>query len=133
MRCICHKWSKVMRLKPKEMLQNYVIIFLWNVIYVHFYNWDRLLDLVLVMYNLIKLIIEVSLWTKMFSIFNTHIQHTRFLFNECLFHLCDCTYSNVMYILNCLLIKSKKIFEYFICFESVFMLSCFKFLFKLHF
>ena len=50
------------------------------------------------------------------------------MFNECLFHLCDCTCSNVMYILNCLLIKPKKIFEYFICFWKCFCV--FRVLFK---
>ena len=34
------------------------------------------------------------------------------MFNEWLFHLCDCTCSNVMCILNCLSIKPKRIFEY---------------------
>ena len=47
--------------KPNEKLLRFVIIFLWEVIYVHFYNWDRLLDLVLIVYDLIELIIEVSL------------------------------------------------------------------------
>ena len=47
--------------KPNIKLQRYVIIFLWEVIYVHFYNWDRPLDLVLVVYDLIELIIEASL------------------------------------------------------------------------
>ena len=47
--------------KLNEKFQRYVIIFLWEVIYVHFYNWDRSLDLVLVVYDLIELIIEVSL------------------------------------------------------------------------
>ena len=46
--------------KPNEKFQRYVIIFLWEVIYVHFYNWDRPLDLVLVVYDLIELIIEAS-------------------------------------------------------------------------
>ena len=46
--------------KPNEKLQRYVITFLWEVIYVHFYNWDRPLDLVLVVYDLIELIIEAS-------------------------------------------------------------------------
>ena len=55
------------------------------------------------------------------------------MFNECLFHLCNYTCSNVMCILNCLSIKSKKIFEYFLCFWKCFTLSCFEFLFKLHF
>ena len=121
MRCTILKWSKVMSwLKPKEILQNYVVIFLWEVIFVHFYNWDRPLDLVLVVYHLIELIIEASLWTMDFSIFDSHTQHTRLLFNECLFHLCDCTCSNVMYLLNYLLIKPKNIFEYFLCFWKCF-------------
>ena len=46
--------------KPNDKLQRYVIIFLWEVIYVHFYNWDRPLNLVLVVYDLIELIIETS-------------------------------------------------------------------------
>ena len=107
--------------KPNEKLQRRVIIFLWEVIYSHFYNWDRPLDLVPVVYDLIELIIETSLWTKDYSTFDTHIQHTRVLFNKCLFHLCDCTSSNVMCMLNCLSIKPKKIFEYFICFLKVFL------------
>ena len=48
-------------MKPNEKLQRYVIILLWEVIYVHFYNWDRPLNLVLVVYDLIELIIETSL------------------------------------------------------------------------
>ena len=72
------------------------------------------------MYDLIELIIKTSPWTKDYSTFDTHTQHTRLLFNECLFHLCDCTCSNVMCILNCLSIKPKKIFEYFICFLKCF-------------
>ena len=47
--------------KSNEKFQRYVIIFLWEVIYAHFYNWDRPLDLVLVVYDLIELIIEISL------------------------------------------------------------------------
>ena len=59
--------------KPNEKLLSFVIILLWEVIYVHFYNWDRLLDLVPVVYDLIKLIIEASLWSKDYSTFElTH-------------------------------------------------------------
>ena len=48
------KWSNVMNCKkPNEKLQRYVIILLGEVIYVHFYNWDKPLDLVLVVYDLI--------------------------------------------------------------------------------
>ena len=68
------------------------------------------------MYVLIELIIEVSLWSKDYFTPNIHPQHTRLWFNEWLSHLCDCTCSNVMYMLKYLLIKPKKIFECFICF-----------------
>lgn len=64
--------------KPNEMLLIFVIIFLWEVIYVHFYNWDILLDLVPVVYDLIELIIEVLLWSKDYFTFDTHPQHTSF-------------------------------------------------------
>ena len=47
--------------KPNEKLLCFVIILLWEIIYVHFYNWDSLLDFVLVVYDLIELIIETSL------------------------------------------------------------------------
>ena len=47
--------------KPNEKFLSFVIILLWEVIYVHFYNWDRPLDLVTVVYDLIELIIETSL------------------------------------------------------------------------
>ena len=47
--------------KLNEKFQRYVIILLWEVIYIHFYNWDRPLDLVLVVYDLIELITETSL------------------------------------------------------------------------
>ena len=63
--------------KPNEKLLRFVIIFLWEVIYAHFYNWDSPLDLVLVVYDLIELIIETSLWSKDYSTFDTHPQHTR--------------------------------------------------------
>ena len=106
--------------KPNEKLLRCVIIFLWEIIYVHFYNWDRPLDLIPVLYDLIELIIEASLWTKDYSTFDTHSQHIRLLFNKCLFYLCDCTWSNVMCMLNCLPIKPKNIFEYFICFLKCF-------------
>ena len=103
---------------------------MWEVIYVHFYNWDRPLDLLPVVYDLIELIIETSFWTKDYSTFDTHTQHIRLLFNECLFHLCDCTWSNVMCILKCLSIKPKNIFKYFICFLKCFYAFVFWFFLK---
>ena len=63
--------------KPNEKLLSFVIIFLWEVIYAHFYNWDCPLDFVPVVYNLIELIIEASLLFKDYSTFDTHTQHTR--------------------------------------------------------
>ena len=67
--------------KPNEKLLSFVIIILWKVIYVHFYNWDRLHDLVPVVYDLIEYIIEASFWSKDYSTFDTHPQHTRLWFN----------------------------------------------------
>ena len=119
--------------KPNEKLLSFVIILLWEVIYAHFYNWDNLLDFVSVVYDLIELIIETSLWSKEFFTPDTHPQHTRFWFNECLSHLCDCTCSNVMCMLKYLLIKSKKIFECFICFWNWFYTFVSYVLFKMHF
>ena len=50
------------------------------------------------------------------------------MFNECLIHLCDCTWLNVLYILNHMLIKHKNIFEYFYLFlGSFFFFFFFKF------
>ena len=118
--------------KPNEKLLSCVII-LWEVTYDHFYNWDRLLDFVSVVYDLIELIIEASLWSKDYSTLDTRPQHTRLWFNECLSHLCDCTWSNVMCMLKYLLIKPKKIFECFICFLKWFYTFVSYVLFKMHF
>ena len=54
------------------------------------------------------------------------------MFNECLFHLCDCTCSNVMCILNCLSIKPKSIFlSIFYMFLIFYTFVCLEFLFKI--
>ena len=47
--------------KPNEKLLSFVTILLWEVIYVHLYNWDCPLDFVPAVYDLIELIIEASL------------------------------------------------------------------------
>ena len=120
MRCIVQKWSNAMYCKEAKWKASKFCNHLWEVIYVHFNNWDRSLDLVPIVYDLIKLIIKASLWFMDYSTFDTHTQHTRLLFNKCLFHLCDCTWSNVMCMFNYLSIKPKKIFEYFICFWKCF-------------
>ena len=44
----------------KEKLQNYVIKFMWDVIYAYFYNWDWSLFQMLIVYDLVELIIEAS-------------------------------------------------------------------------
>ena len=82
--------------KPNEKFLSDVIILLWEVIYAHFYNRDSPLDLVSVVYDLIELIIEASLCSKDYSTLDSHTQHTSLIFNECIFHLCVCTCSNVM-------------------------------------
>ena len=126
MRCVVQKDQMLWFVKkPNEKLLIFVIIFLWEVIYVHFYNWDRPLDLVLVVYDLIELIIEASLWSKDYSTFDTHSQHTRLCSNNAyliyvIVHIqmwCVCSitcWSNLKRILSILYV-----------FESDFILSCF--------
>ena len=63
--------------KPNEKLLRIVVILLWEVIYAHFYNRDRPLDFVPVVYDLIELIIEASLWSMDYSTFDIHTQQTR--------------------------------------------------------
>ena len=56
------KGSNVMNYaEVKWKASKFVIILLWEVIYAYFYNWDRLLDFISGLYDLIELIIEVSL------------------------------------------------------------------------
>ena len=47
--------------KPNEKLLRIVVILSWEVINAHFYNRDRPLDFVPVVYDLFELIIEASL------------------------------------------------------------------------
>ena len=49
-----------MCIKPNEKFQNYVIKFMWEIIYAYFYNWFWSFFLVLIVYDLVELIIEVS-------------------------------------------------------------------------
>ena len=120
-------------LKPNEKLLRFVIIFLWEVIYVHFYNWDRSLDLVPVVYDLIELIIEGSLWTKNYSTFDTHPQHTSFSSINTYF-ICVIVRDQMWCVCSIACQSNPKIFlSILYVFESVFMLLCFKFLFKMHF
>ena len=73
--------------KPNEKLLSFVIFLLWEVIYVHFYNWDWPLDFVPVVYDLIELIIEASFWSMDYSSFDTHTLHTR-LFSDNAYLIC---------------------------------------------
>ena len=106
---------------------------MWEVIYVHFYNWDKSLNLAPIVYDLIELITEVSLWSKDYSTFDTHPQHTSLVqlilipfvwlymikHDVCAQLQVDQTQKRFLIILY--------------VFESDFRLSCFKFLFKMHF
>ena len=108
--------------KANEKLQRYIIIFLWEVIYIHFYNWDGPLDLVLVVYDLIELIIETSLETKDYSTFDTHTQHTYLMFNECLIHLFDRTCLNVMCVYSTIYGSIQKYFwSFYMYLEVIFI------------
>ena len=48
------------------------------------------------------------------------------MFNECVIHLCDCTWLNVLYILNHMLIKYKRFLSIFSCFWKVFCFENFQ-------
>ena len=111
--------------KPNEKLLCFVIILLWEVIYVHLYNWDRPLDLVPIVYDLIKLIIETSLWSKDYSTFDTHPQHTRLCSNNAYL---ICVIIHVQMWCICLITcrsNPKRFLSVLYIFESNFILSCF--------
>ena len=71
------KGLNVIYAEDKWIAFEFVIILLLEVIYVLFYNWDSPLDFVPDVYDLIELIIGVSLWSMDYSTFDTHTQHTR--------------------------------------------------------
>ena len=121
---------------PNEKLLCFVIIILWGVIYVHFYNWDRPLDLVPVVYDLIELIIEVSLWSMNYSTFDTHTQLTRLCSDNAYLMILICVTIHVQMwcVCSCTCWSNPKIFlSVLSVFESDFILSCFQFLFKMQF
>ena len=101
--------------KPNEKLLSFVIILLWEVIYVHFYNWDKPLDLVPIVYDLIELIIEDSLWSKDYSTFDTHLQHTRLCSNNA-YLICVIIHVQMWCVCSIACRSNPKRFEYFICF-----------------
>ena len=119
--------------KPNEKFLRFVIIFLWEVIYVHFYNWDKPLNLVLVVYDLIELIIEASLWFKDYSTFDTHPQHTS-LSSIYAYLICVIVYVQMWCVCSITCWSNPKRFlSILYVFESDFILSCYKFLFKMNF
>ena len=111
--------------KPNEKLLYFVIIILLEVIYVPFYNWDKPLDLVPVVYDLIELIIEVSLWSKDYSTFDTHPQHTRLCSNN-VYLICVIVYVQMWCVYSITCWSNPKIFlSVLYVFESDFILFCF--------
>ena len=126
MRCIVQKDQMLWFVKkPNEKLLIFVLIFLWEVIYVHFYNWDRLLDLVLVVYGLIELIIEASLWSKDYSTFDAHPQHTRLCSNNA-YIICMIVHVRMWFVCSITCWSNPKRFlSILYVLESDFILSCF--------
>ena len=104
--------------KSNEKLLSFVIILLW-------YNWDRPLDLVPVMYDLIELIIVASLWSKDYSTFDTHPQHTR-LFPNNAYLICVIVHVKMWCVCSSTCWSNPKIFlSVLYVFESDFILSWF--------
>ena len=111
--------------KPNEKLLSFVIILLWEVIYVHFYNWDRPLDLVPVVYDLIDWLLKLH--SDLRTIPHLILTHNTQDFDSINAYLicvivhvqmwCVCSitcWSNPKWFLNVLYV-----------FESDFILSCF--------
>ena len=117
--------------KPNEKLLSFVIILSWEVIYVHFYNWDRPLDFIPVMYFLIELIIKASLWSTDYSTFDTHPQHTR-LCSINAYLICVIVHVQMWCACSIICRSNPKIFlSVLYVYESDFILLCFLFLFKM--
>ena len=110
--------------KPNEKLLSLVIILLWEVIYVHFYNWDRPLDFIPIVYVLIELIIETSLWSMDYSTFDTHPQHTR-LCSISAYLICVIVHVQMWCVCSITCRSNPKIFlSVLYVFETDFILSC---------
>ena len=106
--------------KPNEKFLRFVIIFLWEVIYVYFYNWDRPLDLVPVVYDLIELIIEVSLWSKDYSTFYSPTTH-KILFKNA-YIICVIVHDQMWCVCaQPYMDQTKNIFVLFVCFWKWFV------------
>ena len=101
---------------------------MWEVIYIHFYNWDRPLDLVPVMYDLIELIIETSLWTKDYSTFDIHRSNVQWMLIS---FVCLCMFKCDMCVLNHIWIKPKRFLFFLFAFRSDLYQPCFSKFLKL--
>ena len=118
MRCIIQKWSNVMYCKEAKWKASK----LCNHFCGRSYMFISIIEIDLLSYYQLcmtwlnwSLKLHTRLWTSY-----TWSTHTRHKTNVQLFHLCDCTCSNVMCILKCLSIKPTNIFKYFICFLKCF-------------
>ena len=106
--------------KPNEKLLRFLIIFVWEVTYVHFYNWDKPFDLVPVMYVMIELIIEASFWSKDYSTFDTHPQHTS-LVQLMFFFICVIVHDQMWCVCSIACRSNPKIFLSILYFFKVFL------------
>ena len=66
----------MLNVESNEKLQRIVFKYMWEVIYAYFYNSDGSHYLVLIVYDLVELIIEVSHLTKDYIIVDIHTHHT---------------------------------------------------------
>ena len=119
--------------KPNEKLQRFVIILLSEVIYIHFYNWDRPLDLVLV--GMTWLNRSLKLYSELGTI--SHLILTHNTQDSCSMnaYFISVIIHDQMWCVYLIACRSnpKRFLSILYVFESVFVLSCFEFLFKLHF
>ena len=119
--------------KPNEKLLSCVII-LWEVIYSHFYNWNRLLDFLSVVYDLIELIIEVSLWSEETIPHLTLTHNTQDFDSMNAYLICVIVHVQMWCVCsNTCWSNLKRFLSVLFVFESDFILSCLMFLFKMHF
>ena len=86
---------------------------MWEVIYAHFCNWDSPSNLVLVVYDLIELIIEASLWTKDYSTFDIHRSNVQWMLIS---FVCLCMFKCDVCVLNHIWIKPKRFLFIFLLF-----------------
>ena len=93
-----------------------MLISIIEIDYLISYQLCRLLDFVSVVYDLIELIIEVSLWIMAYSTFDTHTQHTRLCSNN-IYLICVIVHVQMWCVCSSTCWSNpKRFFECFICF-----------------